>query len=301
MAVLGSLIKGALGGYGKKPTVPTYNAVDPAAEQAAAISGNQQNLAAAQKLASSTNAFNTAQLQKMLESTVPGYNKIQGQQSGLIQSMLSGQIPKDVQDAITNQAAASAVGGGYGGSGMHRNLVARDFGMTSLQMTQQGMDSAQRWMAQTASMFTPGMMNVTSMFLTPAQTIQHSVNERNARFNVDWTKNQIKSMPDPWKQALGDAFIQDEYEIGKVIGSLVGGMAGGCWVAREVYGEGDIRWKLFRQWLFNIGPKWFKKLYLRFGVRFAAWVSDKPKIKAVIRSWMDGKVEEAYGRIISRA
>jgi hypothetical protein len=298
MAVLGSLIKGALGGYGKKPTVPVYNEVDPTAEQAAAISGNQQNLAAAQKLASSTNAFNTAQLQKMLESTVPGYNKIQGQQSGLIQSMLSGQIPKDVQDAITNQAAASAVGGGYGGSGMHRNLVARDFGMTSFQMTQQGMDSAQRWMAQTASMFTPGMMDVTSMFITPQQRTAYSFQNRENQFNRDWMANQVKAAPDPFKAALGDAFIEEERQIMELVGS-VAGMAGMmmCWVARECYPENDVTWRLFRQWLLKLAPKWFMRLYARYGERFAAWIHDKPRIKALIRRWMDGKVELAYGSL----
>jgi hypothetical protein len=301
MAVLGSLLKKAIGGYASKPKVPDFVPVDATAEQGAAIAGNIANLPGAQKLAEQTNAFNLEQLQKMLAAIIPGYNEIQGKQSQIVQSMMRGEIPKDVQAAVTNQAASKAIAGGFGGTGAHRNLVARDFGTTSYDITQQGMDSAQRWLAQTAAMAAPSMMNVTSMFLTPAQRIQHSVNERNNKFNVDWTRNQVKSMPDPWKQALGDAFIQEEYEIGKAIGSIVGMAAGGCWVAREVYGEGDISWKLYRQWLFNMAPKWFKKLYLRFGERFAAWISDKPKIKALIRKWMDGKVELAYGRIISRA
>jgi hypothetical protein len=300
MAVLGSLLKNAIGGYAEKPRVPNFEAVDANAEQLAAIAGNQAALPGAQKLAEQTNAFNIDQLQKALASIIPGYSSIQGKQSDIVQAMLRGELPRDVQDAVQQAAASRAVGGGYGGSGMNRNLVARDFGRTSFDLTQQGIDTATRWMAQTASMAAPSMMNVTSMFLTPAQRIQHSVNERNAKFNVDWTKNQIKAMPDPWRQALGDAFIQDEYEIMKLVGS-VAGMAAGCWVAREVYGERDCRWKLFRNWLLNIGPKWFRNLYLKYGERFAAWVGNKPKIKSLIRRWMDGKVELAYGRIISRA
>ena len=298
MAVLGSLLKQAVGGYAKKPDVPEFVPVDAAAQQLEAISGNLAALPSAQRLASQTNAFNLEQLQKMLKSAIPGYEQIQGQQSAVVQSMLRGELPKDVQNAIQNAAAARAIGGGYGGAGMQRTLTARDFGRTSYDITQQGLDSATRWMAATASMVMPQMMNVTSMFLSPAQRIQHAVNERNAAFNVQWTRNQIEAMPDPFKAALGDAFVQDEYEIMKLVGAAAGAAAG-CWVAREVYGEGDVRWKLFRHWLLRMAPGWFRSLYLRYGQQFAGWLANKPLLKRIVRRWMDPKVELSYGRIIS--
>ena len=63
-----------------------------------------------------------------------------------------------------------------------------------------------------------------------------------------------------------------------------------CWVAREVYGPMNPQWMQFRDWMFAESPRWFFNLYRRFGERFANWISDKPRIKAIIRKWMDSKI-----------
>ena len=63
-----------------------------------------------------------------------------------------------------------------------------------------------------------------------------------------------------------------------------------CWVAREVYGPLNPQWLQFRSWLDTEAPNWFYNLYLKFGERFANWISDKPRIKAIIRRWMDTKI-----------
>ena len=79
--------------------------------------------------------------------------------------------------------------------------------------------------------------------------------------------------------------------LGPIFGGLgqVGGAAiGACWVAREVYGEENPKWKEFRSWMLWNTPKWFRKLYMTYGERFAQWISDKPIVKAVVRSMMDG-------------
>ena len=83
--------------------------------------------------------------------------------------------------------------------------------------------------------------------------------------------------------------------------NIVGGLLGGggaaiggifCWVAREVYGEDDPRWLKFRVWLHAHAPDWFYRLYARHGQRFARWLHNKPRIKNIVRRWMDTKVEE---------
>ena len=63
-----------------------------------------------------------------------------------------------------------------------------------------------------------------------------------------------------------------------------------CWVAREVYGPLNPQWLQFREWMLSEAPNWFYHLYLKFGERFANWISDKPRIKAIIRKWMDTKI-----------
>ena len=85
------------------------------------------------------------------------------------------------------------------------------------------------------------------------------------------------------------------------LGSLGGGIAQGigaagsvgaffCWVAREVYGPTNPSWLQFREWMFTESPNWFFKLYAEYGERFAQWISDKPRIKSIIRKWMDSKI-----------
>jgi hypothetical protein len=298
MAVFGALIKSAIGGYASKPKVPKYTPVDATAVQRGTIEGNLANLAGAQELAAKQNKFNMEQLSQMLAAAVPGYKDILNQQSGLLQSQLRGEIPKDVQAAIQNAAAGRAVGGGYGGSGMGRNLVARDFGMTSYDITSRAMDSASRWMAATAALTVPNLFDATSMFLSPGQRLEVEFRNTENQFQREWMKNQIAALPDPAKAAIGDAIIQDEQQIMELAGS-VAGMAGGiaCWVARSVYGPG-VAWRLFRHWVLNLAPKWFKRFYLRFGERIARWLDDKPAVKDLIRPWMDKKVEMAYGSIL---
>jgi hypothetical protein len=77
------------------------------------------------------------------------------------------------------------------------------------------------------------------------------------------------------------------------LGSAAGGFLSrpGCWVAREVYGDFNPMWLAFREWLYTKAPKWFVKLYEKYGERFADWISDKPRIKNLIRKWMDSRIK----------
>jgi hypothetical protein len=83
-------------------------------------------------------------------------------------------------------------------------------------------------------------------------------------------------------------------------GAIIGGVAAGagalgggaiaCWVAREVYGAENPKWVLFREWLFSKAPAWFRNLYIKYGERFAEFISNKPKLKSLIRRWMDSRI-----------
>ena len=70
----------------------------------------------------------------------------------------------------------------------------------------------------------------------------------------------------------------------------VGGAALMCWVAREVYGSDNPRWMQFRTWMLTDSPKWLLNLYIKYGERFANWISNKPTIKSMIRYWMDTRI-----------
>jgi hypothetical protein len=81
--------------------------------------------------------------------------------------------------------------------------------------------------------------------------------------------------------------------LGSATGAIGGAgiIAAACWVAREVYGESNPRWMMFRRWLFTLAPGWFRNLYIKFGERFAKFISNKPALKSFIRSWMDSRIE----------
>ena len=75
------------------------------------------------------------------------------------------------------------------------------------------------------------------------------------------------------------------------LGSIGGGFASRCWVAREVYGETNPRWVMFREWLTVKAPSWFRALYIKHGEGFAEWLRNKPRIKNLIRKWMDSRIK----------
>lgn len=78
---------------------------------------------------------------------------------------------------------------------------------------------------------------------------------------------------------------------GSIIGSFIGaagtvGAAGitACWVARELFGSWEHPNTIAaRHFILNIGPVWFKDLYIKHGERFAEFISDKPLVKAIIK------------------
>ena len=82
-----------------------------------------------------------------------------------------------------------------------------------------------------------------------------------------------------------------EFELDVVAGG--GGRRSGtnsCWVAREVYGESNPQWLLFRRWLMGDSPSWFRNLYISKGEAFANWLSNNAWLKPIIRRWMDGRI-----------
>jgi len=77
--------------------------------------------------------------------------------------------------------------------------------------------------------------------------------------------------------ALGGLSIREAHAYGANIA---------CWVARAAFGETDIRWMIFREWLCADAPAWFRKLYLRHGEAVGAWLQDHPQMKGAVRLMM---------------
>ena len=78
-------------------------------------------------------------------------------------------------------------------------------------------------------------------------------------------------------------------------GSVAGSAIVACWVAREVFGIQNPMWLLFRDWMLHTSPSWFRNTYIKYGSRFARFISNKPRIKSLIRKWMTKIVRKHYG------
>jgi hypothetical protein len=73
----------------------------------------------------------------------------------------------------------------------------------------------------------------------------------------------------------------------------VGGLASAgilCWVAREVYGIDNPKWLQFREWMLTKASDNLRNYYIEYGERIAKSIRNRPKIKALIRKWMDSKI-----------
>jgi hypothetical protein len=59
-----------------------------------------------------------------------------------------------------------------------------------------------------------------------------------------------------------------------------------CWVARAAFGDADIRWLIFRAWLLDDAPIWFRRLYIRHGEAVGAWLTGQPRTRGLVRAAM---------------
>jgi hypothetical protein len=80
--------------------------------------------------------------------------------------------------------------------------------------------------------------------------------------------------------------------MGSIGGALIGGLSRliPCWVAREVYGMSNPKWVQFRDWMLANASDEFVDAYIEHGPKIAEFISDKPELKNMIRSWMDSKI-----------
>lgn len=204
-----------------KPNIPTWNTVDLGQQQTKAVTQNQNSLPALETLAGGVNTFNLSQLSQALQTMIPGYDALTKGASANIESELAGKIPQDVSDALQNSDAAKALTGGFGGSAMAGDLTARDLGLTSLQLTQQGTSAAQSWITSMGQLTQPSLFNLTSMFVTPQQQFADTMENQGAQFQRDYVSNM-----NDWQHSEGAAAAGDISSLGGVM-SIEGGNTAG--------------------------------------------------------------------------
>jgi hypothetical protein len=215
ISAAGSLLGGLFGG--KKPKVPELKPIDFAGEQRQAIQQNIASLESATDLATKTTAAEQSQLEAQLRRAIPGYDQLIQQAGKTIGSRLRGEVDQDVQSQLQRAVAGRAVGGGFkDASGIRTNLLARDFGLTAMQIQNQGLAQAQNFIQQQRAFGMAQPFSVSSMFITPAQRIG-AIQEQQARmYGRDLTAAQVAAAPSPMQQAAQTALTN------------FGGVAGGA-------------------------------------------------------------------------
>ena len=205
--------------FGSTPQVPPWQNVSLTGSQTEAIGANQASLGGIENLATGVNTFNQQQLTQLMNSIMPGWSGSASTASKNISDELSGKIPSDVAGNIQSSAAAQALTGGFGGSGLAGNLTAKDLGLTSLDLTNQGLSSLESWTSMIDKMFAPGEFNISSMFVSPQQEFQDTFQNQEMAWGAQWMQNQVDAMGDPILQGI----------IGGIspLGSMMIGAAGG--------------------------------------------------------------------------
>lgn len=157
------------------------------------------------------------QFRQELETGLPGTMGATTQISTLVNQLLGGAIPADVQAQVQRQGAEQAMALGLPPtSGMAQNLQARDFGLTTMDLMQQG------------AAYTPGLVDLAN-FLSPQQT-------QNYLFSTGQLRGEdLKAAQDQANVANQNAINKYNYDVANAkssggmlgtIGGLVGGIAG---------------------------------------------------------------------------
>jgi hypothetical protein len=256
------MIGGAAMSAGKKVKVPQFQRVNTEKEQEAAIKQNIASLQSGTELATKTTAAEQTLLEAQLRRAIPGYDQLIAQAGKTIGSRLRGEVDQDVQSQLQRAVAGRSVGGGFkDASGIRTNLLARDFGLTSMQIQNQGLAQAQNFIQQQRTFGMAQPFSVSSMFITPTQRINLSLQENQSQYNRDMAAAQVAAQPDPMMAAIGGSLsniggIAFGSGMGKMMGSgtSAGTSSGtsGLTINMGGYGSGNVGYNPYGSYQPNI-------------------------------------------------
>lgn len=203
-----------------KPKVPEAPSVDVTKQAKLSYEDIATSLPKLQDIAAQINAFTTQNLLAQQRTILPGIGKARRQAMANTSALLKGQIPTDVLNNLKRSAASAALKSGTAGSAFGYNFTPESVGLTSLQLQQQGLGNLES-MAQVFR--APEAFNYSSLFVTPAMRAENQWRNEQSRFQTDWMRNQLKSMPTQLEQE----FMNFSHQFDKLAWSAAGTAAGG--------------------------------------------------------------------------
>jgi len=217
----------------------------------------------------------TPEQQRIVDQQALGMAQRQGRVSD--QSAVAGQLLG--REQYLSGLRSQAAGMGQQAFGMNRQL-AGDVGMTLLGRPSAAIGLGGSILGQ-AQQGAAGPMG--PQLFDPNVGINMALQQR----GQDVTFQGMQAQADA---ARGAGIMGGIGGIAQGIGSA-GGLAAFCWVAREVYGIDNPKWLEFREWMLNDAPSWLRNMYLKHGPKVAEFISDKPLLKTIIRTWMNGRIK----------
>jgi len=216
--------------FGSVPTAAPFIPTDPMMELSTLLSGEIKDWS---QITNISDLYQKYML-SALDEAIPGFTDILKQggtdTSALLKSALpleEGKIPPDVAAAVARSAAFQSLGAGTVGGPMGAALAARDFGLTSLDLMNQGANllgqgtnAAQRWSQIAGGTILPPSQSMYS----PEFFLNFMQQQNQMRQAQDQLQRNLAAAPDPALQALNQWVEQVG---GTVVGSYLGGGMGG--------------------------------------------------------------------------
>lgn len=221
------MIGGAAMSAGKKVKVPTFQRVNTEKEQEAAIKQNIASLQSGSELARKTTESEQTLLESQLRRSIPGYDQLISQASQNIGAGLRGELSPEATRNIQRYSAAQALSRGYrGGSEAGLFGAVKNYAGAMEGRQNQALVQAQNFIQQQRTFGMAQPFSVSSMFITPTQRINLSLQENQFQYNRDMAAAQVAAQPDPMMAAIGGSL------------SNIGGMAFGGGMSKMGMGSG---------------------------------------------------------------
>jgi hypothetical protein len=191
-----------------------------------------------------------------------------------------------LRESLTQQRLGAASGFLAGGPSL-ANLAQQRLGQQNL-AAQQFIQANQPLPGQFQTAGMPNQFYQTANPAIPVQLASNAANVYNTMsdYQAQTYGAQVGAI------ARGETGSQAFGNIASGLGNMFSfsGKLPFCWVAREVYGEDNPKWLQFREWMLTKASDNLRNFYIEYGERIAESIRNKPKIKAIIRKWMDSKI-----------
>lgn len=179
---------------------------------------SERMLPRAAGLASEANRYSLDDLLASYETAIPGYGKMRGDRASALSSMIQGDIPDDVANAVYRSSVSRGIGSGFGGgSPFTRNMGARDLGLTSLDLMERGSSGLESMIRSTPM---PRMQQAGDWLnISPLNTLGLRSGERTQRMNLLADAINAPGSKDIWGTQL-------QQMGGQLMGGFLGGVGG---------------------------------------------------------------------------